>query len=101
MNPNQHRGERDMKTTEDEKPRLLTREEVREKTGLSNGSFHRALARGIFPLPINMGLMPIEPGTRGRRPVMWIESEVLQWLKENDPLTRMERVSYRSKEGKR
>jgi len=90
-----------MKTAEQQRPRMLDREEVREKTGLANGTLHRALAQGLFPLPINMGLLPIKPGSRGRRAVLWIESEVMQWIKENDPFTRMERVTYKSQEVKR
>jgi len=83
-----------------QKPRMLGREEVLALTGITNGSLHRALARETFPLPINMGILPLTPGQRGHRRVLWFESEVLQWLKDNDPFTRMERVSYKSKEVK-
>lgn len=90
-----------MKTAEEQKPRMLDSKEVMALTGIPQGTFHRALARGGFPLPIKMGPLHRNHGSRGRRNVLWFESEVLQWIKDNDPFVRMERASYRSKEVKR
>ena len=50
--------------------RMLRREEVQERTGLSRSAIYRLMREGGFPLPHRVG----------RRAVRWRESDLQTWL---------------------
>ena len=50
--------------------RLLRREEVELRCGLSTTTIYRKMSEGTFPKPIKVG----------DRAVRWYESEIEQWL---------------------
>jgi len=78
--------------TKIEQPRFLSRAEVSTKTDIGENSLYKQMSDGNFPLPIRVK----RRGARGGRPhVAWLESEIDQWLKDTDPLTKMERVTYK------
>ena len=50
--------------------RMLRREEVQERTGLSRSAIYRLMREGDFPLPRRIG----------QRAVRWRESDLEAWL---------------------
>ena len=50
--------------------RMLRREEVQERTGLSRSAIYRLMREGDFPLPQRVG----------QRAVRWRESDLEAWL---------------------
>lgn len=50
--------------------RLLRREEVSQKVGLSRSAIYERMAKGIFPKPVVLG----------PKSVAWPEPEVEQWI---------------------
>lgn len=50
--------------------RMLRREEVQERTGLSRSAIYRLMREGEFPLPQRVG----------QRAVRWRESDLEMWL---------------------
>ena len=50
--------------------RLLRREEVESRVGLSRSSIYAAMARGAFPRPLRIG----------QRAVRWSEADIERWL---------------------
>ena len=78
--------------------RLLNAKEVKALIGFSNTTLYRLMAAGLFPLPLKTGVPPKNKKAKiDGRLVAWIESEVIRWQKENEPLTRMERAVYTCK----
>ena len=55
--------------------KFLRKEEVSEKVGYTTVHISRLAKEGRFPSPIKLG-----PGLKAR--VVWIESEVIQWLED-------------------
>lgn len=52
-------------------PRILRRNQVEERTGLSRSTIYQRVKDGKFPKPINLG---------GPQAVGWIEEEVTAWI---------------------
>jgi prophage regulatory protein len=61
-----------MANTNREKLRILRRNEVEKRTGLSRSTIYLRIQKGTFPKPINLGL--------GARAVGWLENEIENWL---------------------
>ena len=59
--------------------RFLTIGQVTEMTGLSKGSVYDLMAKGMFPLPR-------EVGDRRKR---WLRSEVRAWMRSAPPATHL------------
>lgn len=51
-------------------PRLIRREEVLHKTGLSTSEIYRRIAADAFPKQVRLGA----------KSVAWLESEIDQWI---------------------
>lgn len=51
--------------------KILRRNEVENRTGLSRSTIYARIAEGSFPRPIDLG---------GGRAVGWIEAEIDAWL---------------------
>jgi prophage regulatory protein len=51
---------------------ILRRNAVQKATGLSRSSIYERMAQGDFPKPIPLG----------PRAVGWVESEVMEWVRE-------------------
>jgi prophage regulatory protein len=58
--------------------KFLRLPQVKESTGLSRTSIYRKIAAREFPRPIHIGL----------RAVAWVEADVLQWMEEQEQLSR-------------
>ena len=50
--------------------RLLRREEVETRCGITRSSLYRLMREGLFPRPVKVG----------KRAVRWLESEISGWL---------------------
>ena len=50
--------------------RLLRREEVETRCGITRSSLYRLMRGGLFPRPVKVG----------KRAVRWLESEISGWL---------------------
>lgn len=54
----------------DTKTRLLTFDEVYERTGIKKSSAYSKMAKGLFPRPVKIS----------ERSVRWIESDIDDWI---------------------
>lgn len=58
--------------TEQASPRILRRQEVERRVGLSKPTLYRRIERGEFPKPVPLG----------PRAVGWLSTEIDQWIAE-------------------
>ena len=59
-----------MVNTSNNKLRILRRNQVEDRTGLSRSTIYLRIQEGTFPRPINLG----------ERAVGWVEKEIEAWL---------------------
>jgi len=78
--------------TKDNLTYFLPKAEVLARVNMSDTTLYKQMSEGRFPLPIRVNRRGVRVG---RPSVAWLESEIDQWLKDTDPLTKMERVTYK------
>ena len=61
-----------MANTNHERPTILRRKQVQNRTGLSRSTIYLRIQEGTFPKPIHLGV----------RSVGWLENEVNEWISE-------------------
>ena len=62
--------------------RILRRQTVEERTGLSRSTLYQYMQDGVFPAPVRLG----------SRAVGWRESDIQAWIAERPQVTRPSRA---------